>query len=158
MSSIGQPERVTQDRVIALFRKQLDYRYAGDWTDLDGNSNIEEHLLSAWLTKCGYTPTQIIAALHRLRSEADSHSRGLYGNNHAVYNLLRYGVPVKTEAGKVTETVHLINWQESGAERFRHCRGSDAQGEPGATARRRAVCKWHRRRRSGVEEQPREHR
>jgi type I restriction enzyme, R subunit len=26
--------------------------------------------------------------------------------------LLRYGVPVKIEAGKVTETVHLINWQE----------------------------------------------
>ena len=112
MSSIGQPERATQDRVIALFRKQLAYRYADDWTDRDGNSNIEEHLLSAWLTKCGYTPAQISAALHRLRSEADSHSRGLYGNNHAVYNLLRYGVPVKTEAGKVTETVHLINWQD----------------------------------------------
>ena len=45
-------------------------------------------------------------------TEADNHSRGLYGNNHAVYNLLRYGVPVKTEAGKATETVHLINWQE----------------------------------------------
>ena len=112
MSSIGQPERATQDRVIALFRDQLGYRYAGDWTDRDGNSNIEEHLLSAWLTKCGFTPVQISAALHRLRTEADSHSRGLYGNNHAVYNLLRYGVPVRTEAGKVTETVHLINWHE----------------------------------------------
>jgi type I restriction enzyme R subunit len=32
--------------------------------------------------------------------------------NKAVYSLLRYGVPVKTEAGKVSETVHLINWQE----------------------------------------------
>ena len=50
-------------------------------------------------------------ALHKLRTEADNHSRTLYGNNHAVYNLLRYGVPVKIEAGKVTETVHLINWQ-----------------------------------------------
>jgi len=28
------------------------------------------------------------------------------------HDLLRYGVPVKIEAGKVTETVHLINWQE----------------------------------------------
>ena len=112
MSSIGQPERATQNRVIALFRDQLDYRYAGDWTDRDGNSNIEERLLSAWLTKCDYTPAQISAALHKLRTEADNHSRGLYGNNHAVYNLLRYGLPVKTEAGKATETVHLINWQE----------------------------------------------
>ena len=112
MSSVGQPERVTQNRVIALFREQLDYRYVGDWTDRDGNSNIEDGRLSAWLTKCGYTQAQISAALHRLRTEADNHNRGLYGNNHAVYNLLRYGVPVKTEAGKVTETVHLINWQE----------------------------------------------
>ncbi|MBU2537224.1 MAG: HsdR family type I site-specific deoxyribonuclease, partial [Proteobacteria bacterium] len=49
---------------------------------------------------------------HKLRTEASNYSRGLYSNNHAVYNLLRYGVPVKIEAGKVTETVHLINWQK----------------------------------------------
>ncbi len=56
MSTIGQPERATQNRVIALFRDELGYRYLGDWTDRDGNSNIEEGLLSAWLTKRGYTP------------------------------------------------------------------------------------------------------
>ena len=112
MNSIGLPERVTQNRVIALFRDELGYRYVGDWTDRYGNSNIEGDMLSAWLTKCGYTPEQINAALHKLRTEADNYSRVLYGNNQAVYNLLRYGVPVKTEAGKATETVHLINWQQ----------------------------------------------
>ena len=112
MSSIGQPERATQNRVIALFRDELDYHYIGDWSERDGNSNIEESLLSTWLTKCGYMPGQIAAALHKLRTEADNHSRTLYGNNEAVYSLMRYGVPVKTEAGMVTETVHLINWQE----------------------------------------------
>jgi type I restriction enzyme R subunit len=112
MSDIGQPERVTQDRVIALFHDELKYRYLGDWTDRDGNSNIEEGLLSAWLTKNGYTSAQIGAALYKLRTEADNHNRTLYGNNQAVYSLLRYGVPVKTEAGKVTETVKLINWEE----------------------------------------------
>ena len=112
MSTIGQPERATQNRVIALFRDELDYHYLGDWSDRDDNSNIEEKLLSAWLTKCGYTPAQSSAALHRLRTEANNHSRGLYGNNEAVYSLLRYGVSVKTEAGQVTETVRLINWQE----------------------------------------------
>ena len=60
----------------------------------------------------GYTPAQISVALYKLRTEADNHSRTLYGNNQAVYSLLRYGVPVKIEAGKVTETVHLINWHE----------------------------------------------
>jgi len=112
MSTVGQPERATQNRVITLFRDELGYHYLGDWTDRDSNSNIEEDLLSAWLIKCGYTPARINAALHRLRTEADNHSRTLYGNNQAVYNLLRYGVPVKTEAGKVTETVHLIDWQD----------------------------------------------
>ena len=112
MTTIGQPERATQNRVIALFRDELGYRYLGDWIDRDGNSNIEERLLSAWLTKSGYSPGQISKAIYALRTEADNHSRSLYGNNQAVYNLLRYGVPVKIEAGKVTETVHLINWEE----------------------------------------------
>ena len=111
MSTIGKAERVTQDRVIALFREELGYRYLGDWTDRDGNSNIEETLLTAYLTRSGYTPAQIDAALYKLHAEADNHNRNLYGNNQAVYGLLRYGVPVKIEAGKVTETVHLIDWK-----------------------------------------------
>jgi type I restriction enzyme R subunit len=118
MSDIGKPERATQDRIIALFRDELKYRYLGDWTDRDGNTNIEEELLSAWLARNGYTPEQISAALHKLRAEADNHSRTLYGNNQAVYSLLRYGVPVKIEAGKVTETVHLINWDKPGENDF----------------------------------------
>ena len=112
MIDIGQPERITQNRIITLFRSELHYRYLGDWTDRPGNSNIEEDILSEWLKKCGYTPAQISTTLYKLHTEADNHSRTLYGNNKAVYNLLRYGVPVKTEAGKVTETVHLINWRE----------------------------------------------
>ena len=112
MSNILQPERATQSRVIALFREELGYRYLGDWTDRDGNSNIEEGLLTNYLTRNGYSREQISSALYKLRTEADKHSRNLYGNNQAVYNLLRYGVPVKIEAGKVTQTVHLINWKE----------------------------------------------
>ena len=64
------------------------------------------------MTKCGYTSTQINGALYKIRTEADNHSRTLYGNNQAIYTLLRYGVPVKTDVGDVTETIHLINWQE----------------------------------------------
>ena len=110
--SVGQPERATQNRVIALFRDELGYRYLGDWSDREGNSNIEDGILSEWLTKRGYSKAQIGVALHKLHTEASNHTRSLYGNNQAVYSLLRYGVPVKVEAGKVTETVHVINWHK----------------------------------------------
>ena len=112
MSIIGKPERATQNRVIALFRDELGYRYLGDWSDRAGNSNVEEPLLRTWLKKRGYSQAQISTALFKLRTEADNHSRTLYGNNQAVYSLLRYGVPVKVEAGKVAESVHLIDWNE----------------------------------------------
>lgn len=111
-SGVGQPERHTQNRVIALFRDELGYRYLDDWTEREGNSNIDEGLLVDWLSKRGYTQAQIGVALHKLRTEADNHNRTLYGNNQAVYGLLRYGMPVKIEAGKVTETVRLVDWNE----------------------------------------------
>lgn len=118
MSTVGQPERATQNRVLALFRDELGYRYLGDWTDRDGNSNIEDGFLSDWLTKRGYSEAQIGAALHKLHTETANHSRALYGNNQAVYSLLRYGVPVKVEAGKVTETVNVIDWDDPGENDF----------------------------------------
>jgi type I restriction enzyme R subunit len=49
MNTVGQPERATQNRVLALFRDELGYRCLGDWVDRSGNSNIEEAQLSAWL-------------------------------------------------------------------------------------------------------------
>ena len=111
MSPIGESERATQNRVIALFRDELGYRYLGDRSD-DENSNIWEEHLTAWLSKSGYTPAQISRAVELLRREADNSHRTLYQNNKAVYSLLHYRVPVKTEAGEVTELVHLINWDE----------------------------------------------
>src|SRR6185369_12701328 len=113
MTTIGQSERITQNRVIALFRDELRYHYLGDWTDRPNNSNIEESLLTACLTKNNYAPAQISSAIYKLRIEADNPNRSLYDNNKEVYKLLRYGVPVKIEAGKVTETVHLINWNDA---------------------------------------------
>ncbi len=97
---------------MSILNSDFHHGLLGDRTDRDGNSNIEADLLSTWLTKSGYTPAQISAALNELRTEADNHNRTLYGNNQAVYSLLRYGVGVKTEVGEVMAKVHLINWQE----------------------------------------------
>ena len=110
MNGIGKPERETQNRVIALFRDELGYRYLGDWSDRITNSNIEEELLTIHLMKGGYSAEQISRAVYLLRTTADNPNRSLYENNKEVYSLLRYGVPVKVEAGKVTETVKVLNW------------------------------------------------
>jgi type I restriction enzyme R subunit len=112
MSDVGHPERVTQNRVVALFRDELGYRYLGNWGVRPSNSNIEDALLTAYLTRRGYSPAQISAAIFKLRTEANNPNRTLYANNEAVYSLLRYGVQVKTNAGEVTETVRLIDWSE----------------------------------------------
>lgn len=115
---VGHSERDTQNRVIALFRDELGYRYLGDRSDTANNSNIEEDLLSAHLIQAGYTMAQIGRAIHLLRVEAENPNRSLYDNNKAVYSMLRYGVPVKIEAGKVTETVKLIDWETPEANDF----------------------------------------
>ncbi len=118
MNLIGKAERVTQKRVIKLFREELGYDFLGDWTDREGNSNIEESLLTANLTKRGHTSPQIAAALYKLRTEAGNQNRSLYENNKAVYSLLRYGVKVKTQAGELTEDVKLIDWVHPGENDF----------------------------------------
>jgi hypothetical protein len=38
MSTVGQIEKKTQQRVVRLFREQLGYDYLGDWTERDGSS------------------------------------------------------------------------------------------------------------------------
>ena len=41
MTPVGDPERVTQSRVVQLFRSELGYRYLGDRSDNAANSNVE---------------------------------------------------------------------------------------------------------------------
>ena len=64
MKNVGKSERETQDRIISLFHDELDYDYLGNWIDREGNSNIEEGLLSAYLTRSEYTQKQINVALY----------------------------------------------------------------------------------------------
>ncbi len=111
MSTVGQIERHTQNRIVKLFREQLHYDYLGDWEDRLDNSNIEVSLLRKYLHGRGYGDGLINKALDRLKVAANNYERELYDNNKEVYHLLRYGVKVKPEAGERTETVHLIDWK-----------------------------------------------
>jgi type I restriction enzyme R subunit len=110
--TIGQTERATQNRVVTLFQDELGYRYLGDWSDRPNNSNIEEGLFTAFLSKSGYSSAQISRAIDRLRTEAGNPNRSLYDNNKAVYSLLRFGVQVQAAASENNESIKLINWDD----------------------------------------------
>ena len=118
MDNIGKPERATQNRVIQLFRDELNYRYLGDWHERENNSNIEETLLFEHLTRSGYNATQISGAIKKLKDEANNHSQNLYNKNKAVYSVLRYGASVKTSVSENTETIHFIDWKNPQANDF----------------------------------------
>ena len=112
MSTVGQRERATQNRVVQLFQTHLGYRYLGNWEARPNNRNIEADLLRSWLSRQGISETLIAKALRELdQAAALGDSQNLYDANKAVYGLLRYGVKVKAGAGEQTQTVPLIDWK-----------------------------------------------
>jgi type I restriction enzyme R subunit len=119
MSTVGQVEKKTQQRVVKLFRDTLRYDYLGDWTEREGNRNIEEDLLRAFLRdKQGCDEALITRALHLLDKAGGDTSKSLYDRNRAIYDLLRYGVKVKAEVGDNTQTVWLIDWKHPERNQF----------------------------------------
>ena len=118
MTAIGETEKKTQARIIALFRDTLGYTTLGNWIDRKGNRNIEAGLLGGWLAKRGVESELITRALHLLDRTAGDASQRLYDRNRATYGLLRYGVNVNPGAGEQAQTVHLIDWANPSANDF----------------------------------------
>src|SRR5438094_5162135 len=112
MSKVGQIERVTQNRIVAIFRNSLQYEYLGNWEERDGNSNVEEQFLSKWLKKQGHDDKIIAKVFFEVnKAKAVGGQRNLYDANRDVYGLLRYGVKVRPDVGKQHVTVQLIDWR-----------------------------------------------
>ena len=63
MNTSNTTEKQTQDRVIKLFSDELGYEYLGNWAEREGNSNVEELQLKAFLEKSGYSAKLITKAL-----------------------------------------------------------------------------------------------
>lgn len=108
-TNIGAVERVTQNRLVKLFKHVLKYTYLGNWENREGNSNIESDLLRTYL-KDKYTTKEIDNAIFKLEQTTKNITNGLYIANHEVYTLLRYGVNVQTDVSEKKKTVHLIDW------------------------------------------------
>lgn len=111
MSTVGQIERETQNRIVQLFQSELSYRYLGDWEKREANRNIESGVLTAWLAKQGVDDALIRRALYEFDKAVNNTQLSLYDRNKAVYELLRYGVKVKPDIGENTVTVWLIDWK-----------------------------------------------
>ena len=109
--NIGQSERTTQNRVVALFCEKLGYRYLGNLQGL-ANKNIREADLLAWLAKRGVSDALAQSAIKSLQDLNHlGGGRRLYDANGDIYQLLRYGAKVKMGVGEQTQTVWLVDWE-----------------------------------------------
>jgi type I restriction enzyme R subunit len=127
--SIGQTERATQNRIIALFRDTLGYESLGNWHDRPNNSNIEESRLRSFLSRQGNSETLMTKALYELHKVADDQTKSLYDINKEVYGLLRYGVKVREDIGENTQTVWLIDWKNPEKNHFAVAEEVTVRGE-----------------------------
>jgi type I restriction enzyme R subunit len=135
MNDIGQIERRTQNRVVALLRDRLGYTYVGNLED-QANSNVRDTVLSGWLGGRGCSPALVAKALDVLEKAANDSTKSLYDRNRAVYELLRYGVKVKEEHGAQTETVWLIDWESPDANLFEVAEEVTVLGRAGGATKR----------------------
>lgn len=113
MNNIGKSERESQNRIIQLFKNELQYTYLGNWEDKPRSMPIEENLLLDFLINSqGYSTIVANKAVLELVKAATNVSSGLYDANKEVYKLLRYGVAVREELGEQKERAWFINWKE----------------------------------------------
>ena len=130
MSNVGQRERLTQQRVVQFFQSELGYRYLGNWEYRAQNQNVEQNILTGWLSSRGYSTALINRALRQLDTAAAlGEGKKLYYANKDVYSLLRYGVKDKEGAGHHNETVWLIDWKNPEANDFAIAEEVSIKGE-----------------------------
>ncbi|MBL1179070.1 type I restriction endonuclease subunit R [Pantanalinema sp. GBBB05] len=130
MSTVGQRERITQNRVIQLFQEQLGYTYLGNWSDRQNNRNIETDLLTQWLQQQDTSDILINKVLRQLdQAAALGEGQNLYDANKAVYRLLRYGVKDKEGAGQQNQTIWLIDWEQPERNQFAIAEEATIKGE-----------------------------
>lgn len=113
---IGDPERITQNRVIdVLTTKEMGYNYIGYWKKRENNSNIEKEYVLKFLKKQGYSDELIRKAINHLEKAAklglgNTSDDKLYTANKEFYSLLRYGISFKLDGSNVSQHVNYIDW------------------------------------------------
>ncbi len=129
MSKVGERERVTQNRVIRLFKEKLGYTYLGNWHERENNSNIEVDILQSYLSRKGYGRELINRAVEQLTKVANNQVDKLYYVNKELYSLLRYGAQVKEQVRENKESVYFINWEDPDDNEFSFAEEVTIKGE-----------------------------
>lgn len=110
-TKVGQLERKTQNRIVALFRDRLGYDYLGNFEERDENNNVEEAYLRPFLMRAGHSDALINKAIEELKKSANRPHLSLYDLNRETYSLLRYGIKVREDLGENYQTVWPIDWK-----------------------------------------------
>jgi len=130
MNDVNARERDTQNRIVALLRNQLNYRYIGNLED-QSNENIRPDDAIAWLTSRGDNIHIATKALAEVERVANDSTKSLYDRNRNVYELLRYGVKVQEELGVQKQTVFLIDWKNPESNDFSVAEEVRVEGQTG---------------------------
>lgn len=123
MATVGQSEKITQERVYKFFVDRLGYAGLGDLSGANNRTIRTGELEQFLFAYQGFEERDggealIRRAVARFERVANDASKSLYERNRAVYELLRYGVKVKPEVGAQTETVQLIDWERPERNQF----------------------------------------
>lgn len=118
-SHIGEPERPVQNRLLALFKEKLKYKYLGNYEYRTCNRNIERKLLFDYLMSTKkWSGDEAKRAIAILEKEAYCTPQNMQEKNEKVYSLLRYGVNVSPDVGAKKITVNLIDWEHPDKNQF----------------------------------------
>lgn len=123
MTNIGDPERATQTRVMKLFVQELGYDSLGNRSDGENKNILDgelEHFLLSYMEfdRREDGPELVRLAITELIKTAENTAKSLYDRNRDVYEMLRYGVKVKTAVGAHKETVQLVDWKNPARNQF----------------------------------------
>jgi len=110
ITKVGQIERKTQDRIVALFRDRLGYDYLGSWEEREENSNVEEKYLFPFLKNAGYSDVLIRKGIETLKKTVNRPHLSLYELNRDTYSLLRYSAKERERLGEHKQDIEFINW------------------------------------------------
>jgi type I restriction enzyme, R subunit len=115
---VGQRERATQDRIVALFRDRLGYEYLGNFEEGSDNSNVEVEHLTAFLTRAGHSEILIKKAIESLQKCVNRPQLSLYELNRETYSLLRYSAKEREKLGEHKQDIEFIDWENPESNHF----------------------------------------